>query len=203
MRTKFLTVIFIIALNSCISFCIADNETDWKIKIQGILNNYEPEDSIQGLKSEEVTSVILKFYADLSYLPYWHEGEKLNHKVKVFQRIVSESIYDGLRPADYTLERILMDSDLVRRDILLTLSVLKLAADARFGRYKIRQIDSQNIKYNNLQYSDLRLLLKELSSSEDLAVFMKNLYPRHSQYLRMKNALREYREKEMGERTCS
>jgi murein L,D-transpeptidase YcbB/YkuD len=161
----------------------------------GFANKYKVE--IQGYSPIQVNTELEQFYASRAFEPFWLKSGKVTSKVNELISTILEVEEDGLNPNDYFLDRInnLKDSsNQIDLELLLTLSAVTLASDARFGRYRVRQIDSGSFKGNSAEPINIDPVFEELGQANDISDFISSQFPRHRQYQHMKEALADFRE---------
>jgi L,D-transpeptidase YcbB len=155
--------------------------------------------SAHGHDPATIDRAILGFYRSHDFQPFWFEGGQRSKRADMLKQAAQLSQEDGLEPGDYFLDLIEQrwnKVDLVAQaqlDILLTMSLSRLVADAREGRLVPKEIDSKLFAGAKPQSPDLSALIQEVLSRQDLAQAIAEQFPQHKQYRMLKSLLAEYR----------
>jgi murein L,D-transpeptidase YcbB/YkuD len=154
------------------------------------------------------TVVLPRFYERRAYRPAWSKNRGPSTQVMALDQSLHNAAADGLRPADYHLDKItrilehLDDMDtgpgspdaqlLADLDILLTDAYLILGAHMLAGRIDPERLDPMwKAQRRN---KDLAADLEDALNAERVGESLADLLPRHSGYFRLKKALGHYRE---------
>jgi murein L,D-transpeptidase YcbB/YkuD len=143
---------------------------------------------------------LLEHYRQRAFAPFWVEGNELSSRAKAARQVLEDSYQDGLNPSDYFTRFI--DSrwrktdpkSLAELDLLLTVGIMRLAADAREGRIEPYDVDAKLFAGERPERPDLKKLIGEVLDREDIAAAVREQFPRHRQYQRMREALATYRQ---------
>jgi len=153
-----------------------------------------------GIDSQEIDRGLLERYRQRSFAPFWIQDNELSARAKAARQVLEDSYQDGLNPSDYFTPYI--DSrwqktdpkSLAELDLLLTLGIMRLAADAREGRIEPYDVDAKLFAGVRPERPDLKKLIGEVLDREDIAAAVREQFPAHRQYQRMREALAEYRQ---------
>ena len=147
-------------------------------------------------------NTLARFYERRDFSPTWTDEDK----VRQLLELVRASRHDGLKPDDYHAEEIgrayraiqsgrtPTPHEVAALELLLTDSLLSLGIHQLFGRADPMNLDSGwNFDKRQLGPDPLQLL-QDAINSPSLADFTDTVYPRGPLYLRLREALKEYRE---------
>ncbi len=154
---------------------------------------------MQGYSALQIDRKLHSWYEQRTFSPLWFADGKLSPRADDLRAALYASIDDGLRPNDYFVQQIEERwssaelEKLAELDLLLTLAAVRLATDARIGRYELRAIDTQPFAGSRLEPPELVTDVLDVANQTDIAKAIREQFPRHRQYLRMKQALADYR----------
>ena len=152
--------------------------------------------------------VLPRFYERRAYRPAWSKEHQPSDQVAALGRSIRKAAADGLRPADYHLDKItailedldgknaglgaMYDQRLADLDILLTDAYLVLGAHMLAGRIDPERLDPMwKAQRRNM---DLAAKLENALQTERIGASLAELLPRHSGYDRLKKTLARYRQ---------
>ncbi len=153
-----------------------------------------------GIDPKVIDRGLLEHYRQRAFAPFWIEGNELSARAKAARQVLEDSYQDGLNPSDYFTRFI--DSrwrktdpkSLAELDLLLTVGIMRLAADAREGRIEPYDVDAKLFAGERPERPNLKKLIGEVLDREDIAAAVREQFPRHRQYQRMREALATYRQ---------
>jgi len=154
------------------------------------------------------TVVLPRFYERRAYRPAWSKNRRPLTQVAALDHSIRNAAADGLRPADYHLDKITkilahlndMDTDtgspddqrLADLDILLTDAYLILGAHILGGRIDPERLDPMwKAQRRN---KDLAADLEDALQADRVEESLADMLPRQSGYDRLKKALAHYRQ---------
>ncbi|WKZ57858.1 MAG: L,D-transpeptidase family protein [Bdellovibrionota bacterium] len=153
-----------------------------------------------GFDSAALDRGLHAWYAERSFLPLWIEGAAPSKRAKEARDAIRFCSKDGLRPDDYFIKHIdalwhrTDPKGLAKLDLLLTVAVALLAADAIEGRIEPLEIDSKLFAHARPPRPNLGAIVKTIVYRQDIGKAIGESFPRHRQYEAMREALAQYRE---------
>jgi murein L,D-transpeptidase YcbB/YkuD len=151
-----------------------------------------------GYDAKTIDRTLHSFYRERSFAPNWIEHNVPSSRAEQLRQIILAANLDGLTPEDYFIGPLNARWD--RRDvtsraeldILLTLACGRFAADAREGRIEPHDIDLKLFGAERPERPDLKKIIGEVLNRSDIAVALREQFPNHRQYERMRSALADY-----------
>ena len=150
------------------------------------------------LKSEELC--LTHIYRDLGPKPLWVTPDGPSHKAELILTHIRNSIFHGLNPQEYNLDRIqqLWDKDdaesLALLDTSLTFSLVRYVHDVSYGQLKVHETDPELFAEAGKQDFNPLLTIKRALAVPDFQEFLEQLPPPHTHYSRLQTALIHYRQ---------
>jgi len=154
------------------------------------------------------TSMLSRFYGRRNYLPAWISNDGPLTQVDALIKTIREANQEGLMPDEYNLGKIedklreirqrkdtntpIDPFTLVILDILLTEAFLTYSSHLLDGRVNPEKIEAS--WYPNRYEVDLVLLLQAALESNTVEESLRSLLPVDQRYIRMRQALRRYRD---------
>lgn len=133
-------------------------------------------------------------YRNREHLPFWHDGNAA--AARTLHAALSRAADEGLNPADYTIAGfdglLAMTSPAARADldILLSMLLVRYAADLRHGRLAPRRLDPE--LFAQPRVVNPTVILSQAAASDDLAIHLNRLAPANAPYRRLRRALADY-----------
>lgn len=193
----------LLAFVSCLPGGVQAEEMTVKAALFELLNNSPAAQlGIQGrrMAASEISKNLLIHYRKNGVNPLWVSDEGHTERAKVLYDVLKGANGEGLNSGDYYLSILepLWDSqkatDLAKLEVLLTYSLAAYAADAREGRADPRKLDPllfATARDNTVDPIELAL---EAVAASDLREFLAKQTPNNVHYLRLKDALKRYRD---------
>jgi murein L,D-transpeptidase YcbB/YkuD len=153
-----------------------------------------------GIDPQVIDSRLLERYRQRAFAPFWIKDNGLSARAKAARQVLEDSYQDGLDPSDYFTPfidgrwRKTDPRNLAELDVLLTLGIMRLAADALEGRIEPSDVDAKLFAGVRPERPNLKRLIGEVLDREDIAAAVREQFPGHRQYQRMREALAEYRQ---------
>ena len=151
-----------------------------------------------GYDAKTIDRTLHSFYRERSFAPNWIEHNVPSSRAEKLRQIILAANLDGLTPEDYFIGPLNARwdrQDVTSRaelDILLTLACGRFAADAREGRIEAHDIDRKLFGAVRPERPDLKKIIGEVLNSSDIAVALREQFPNHRQYERLRSALADY-----------
>jgi murein L,D-transpeptidase YcbB/YkuD len=141
---------------------------------------------------------VVDFYRERKYKPLWSNAKGRLDRAYDLLQIIMHAEEEGLEPADYHLEKIMVywDSqaakDSTQLDLLLSAALYRYSNDVYSGRYKPRDTDTDwHIQNSPL---DSYSLFADVARKTSITQFLESLPPQHSGYQLLKKGLRGFRD---------
>jgi murein L,D-transpeptidase YcbB/YkuD len=146
-------------------------------------------------------TLIPKLYEAREFMPAWHSVAQIDSLLEV----VEGSFLEGLNPADYHVEQVraarrafehvdtLPAGERADFDLMLTDSVIRLGYHLRFGKVDPVALDSDWNFSRKLVDQDPVETIQAAIDAPSMREFAERVIPRNSLYLRLKQALADYR----------
>jgi murein L,D-transpeptidase YcbB/YkuD len=154
--------------------------------------------SAHGRDSAVIDARIAELYHANDLQPFWIEDGKPGQRAVAIRAALADAGSHGLDPASYFVDKIdkIWDSKditgLVRLDILLTLGMLRYAADQREGRMEPREVDPKLFAAARDVEVDWEALKQAAFTSPDMNTFLAQQAPSYGQYAALQAKLAEY-----------
>lgn len=154
---------------------------------------------------DDVQPIVRRFYRGRKHRPAWTHARGPKDEARDLTRILHEADHEGLDPRLYGLRRIdsLMKATdvgligpsppprlLARLDLILTRAFLTYSAHRSTGQVNPRVLPDWHIPPRRV---DLDSVLTEALNRHDVRRTLSDLVPKHPQYMRLRDALAQYR----------
>ena len=156
---------------------------------------------IQGrrMPASEISRNLLTHYQQHGANPLWVNDQGRTERAAILYKVLNNANHEGLNSRDYylsTLEQ-LWDSrnanNLAKLEVLLTYSLAAYAADAREGRADPRKLDPLLFATARDNSVDPIKLVLEAVAAPDLEEFLAKQTPNNAHYIKLRDALKRYR----------
>jgi len=142
-------------------------------------------------------ALVAGFYERGGFKPYWSSWAAVDQMLLA----IEDAYLEGLEPHEFHQQELSSlraraspsNDELARMDILLTDAFFALAYQYRFGKVDPRSINPEWNIIRSFERGDPTLLLEEFQAG-DLRSAMAGLAPRHDMYMRLRDALAQYRQ---------
>lgn len=138
------------------------------------------------------------FYEGREHKHFWHADDgKLHPRAKQFFAVLEKIDLHGLDPASFGMPKIAdqdpakSDQERAKRDVYLTLLLVRYAGDLHAGNVKPSRTAPNN--YRKPVRPETLILLTTAGEAEDFGKFLASLEPKARRYRRLKKALAKYR----------
>lgn len=156
---------------------------------------------VAGGEAIHAAAALPRFYEARGYAPAWSRDGVATDGVAVLLREIGRSREEGLRPADYHLDRIRALDRSVRStgnpraladlDLLVTDAFMVLGSHYLAGRVNPATIDAE--WYANRREADFARRLQQALDDDDVGTALRSLLPPQPGYARLRQALARYR----------
>ena len=196
----------ILVLMLCVSAALADDEGDDREALRIEIENLAFGSALSSGVEIAAGNLLAEFYERRGFAPAWTSVRQVGELVAA----IEASYADGLDPADYLVDDVraahhnleagrLVDSiDRAVTDIVLTESLIRLGYHERFGKVNPYTLDSNWNFRRDLGGLDPAVALQEIIDAPSLTVALRELFPRGSWYLGVRDALAVYRRIQAG-----
>jgi len=182
-------------------FVKADNENVQTALFELLNNAPAAQLGIQGrrMAASEISQNLLIHYRQRGVNPLWVNDQGGTERATILYKVLKNAKYEGLNSRDYylsTLEQLWGSrnaNDLAKLEVLLTYSLAAYAADAREGRADPRKLDPLLFATARDNSVDPIKLVLEAIASPDLEEFLAKQSPNNAPYIKLKDALKRYR----------
>ena len=146
-----------------------------------------------------VDDIVHQLYQENDFAPFWIQKNGNRTKAAIIVQILADSWFEGLHPEDYLLPSIHArwysntQQNLALLDLLLTKGLARYTADIQGGRINPCMLNPRLFSAARTKEVNIHQLLQQAVAASDIAGFMENLLPDHSEYRLLKGALSRYR----------
>ena len=156
-----------------------------------------------GFEASQIDQELENFYQERNYRPLWLTNDRPSLRADDARKVILQATTDGFNPADYFITEIQQRFTgrtplaLAQLELFITLGIIRLAAHASEGRFEPREIDLKLFSDEKPILPDLRAVARQVLASDDLAKAIRDRFPVHKQYQRMREALARYKTLEL------
>mgnify|MGYP000279979311 CR=1 FL=1 len=133
------------------------------------------------------------FYAGAEIGQLWVTKSGFKDRAHAAMAEIGKAADWGLSAADFSLPRLdgssFSDDDLAIAEVRLSLAVLKYARHARGGRIADPTTQLSSYIDRKPQLKDPRTVLEEISKAPEPDAYLRDLHPKHSQFVKLREAL--------------
>ncbi|WP_332308225.1 L,D-transpeptidase family protein [Desulfogranum japonicum] len=150
-------------------------------------------------RSRLINQAITQYYQRNNFLPLWTSTSGPTQKAKELFLILTEAWSDGLNPEDYFIKDISQLWNIpfpeyqAKLDLLLSTALVHYMVDTVAGTNPPNLLQNDVYSPQQSLTIDVALLLKQITTTENITDFLNRHKPQHHQYHALKNGLARYR----------
>lgn len=151
-----------------------------------------------GAQSEREQLALQAFYEGRAFRPVWVDESGPSARARAFAEVLGAAEVHGLRPADYGVSEItarLADASARKRaelEYLLSRALIRYGGDLSAGSLEPAKVDKE--LFLEPKRAAPATVLAEATAAPNIGAYLDGLAPTSPNYLRLKQALADYRE---------